>query len=80
MKGLATESILSKDRQAVLIMELQEKRKKTAESVELLPRMLVRQTPRPNPVSARPMDTQRPGVEVELWEEDFRWRIVTRTI
>ena len=66
MKGLATESILSKDRHAVLIMELQEKRKKTAENVELLPRMLVRQTPRPNPVSARPMDTQRPGVEVEL--------------
>ena len=72
MKGLATEIILSNDRLAVLIMELHEKRKKTADSAELLPRMLVRHTPRPSPVSARPRETQRPRVELELWEEDFR--------
>ena len=64
MKGLATESILSKERQAVLIMELQEQSRKMADKKEVLPRILLRKTASPIPASARPRDSQRAGVEV----------------
>ena len=77
-KGLATESILSNDIQVVLIIELQQHRRKMDEKNILFPRMALRNTANPIPPSASPSDNQR--TRVEVWGEDRTWRSVRRII
>jgi hypothetical protein len=64
VKGLATESILSRDKQVVLIMELQQHSRKMLDKNLLIPSITLKKTVNPIPPSASLSDNQRNAVEV----------------
>ena len=59
MKGLDTESILSKERQVMLIMEMQQHIRKMLDKSLLPPSMTLSTTVSPIPPSASARDSQR---------------------